>query len=91
MSKTMVTLKDGSCLTRDDLVQIISDAIFYTFGLKASKAAIKPKFCTISSRRCDDGQGFDFGYKCFFLLKCSDGRSISYYYDDLTYSVYLAD
>ena len=90
MSKTMFTLKDGSCLTRDDLVQIIYDAIFYTFGLKASKAAIKPKFCDLSFRRCDDGH-LDYGFKCFFKLQCSDGRAISYFYDSLTFSVYLAD
>ena len=90
MSKTMITLKNGTSLTRDDLVIIISDGIFRTFGLKASKSAIKPKYCDFSSRRCDDGH-IDYGYKCFFILHCSDGRSISYYFDSLTYSVYFAD
>ena len=89
MSKTMLTLKDGSCLTRDDLVQIISDGIFRTFGLKASKSAIKPKFCDLSFRRCDDGH-LDYGFKCFFKLQCSDGREISYFYDSFTYSVNFA-
>lgn len=90
MSKTMITLKNGTSLTKEDLVKIISDGFFRTFGLKASKSCIKPKECCLSSRLCDDGF-VDYGYKCFFILQCSDGRSIPYYYDNLTYSVNLLD